>query len=63
MRNHIAINGQKEILFNHLNNAVEAGYDTVEQIKRIAIITFKKENKETILSYLDYQEVFNTYFN
>ena len=63
MKNQIKINGQKEILVNHLNQAVENGYNTIEQIKKIAVLSFKKENKESILSFFDYQEVFKTYFN
>ena len=63
MKNQIKINGQKSILVNHLNQAVENGYNTIEQIKKIAVLSFKKENKESILSFFDYQEVFKTYFN
>ena len=63
MKNQIAINGQKEILVNHLNNAVDAGCDTIEQIKRVAVVRFKEENKESVLSFFDSQEVFQTYFN
>ena len=62
MNNQIAVNGQKEILVNHLNKAVDNGYNTIEDIKKIAVLSFKKEN-ESILSFFDYQEVFKTYFN
>jgi len=62
MENQIAVNGQKEILVSHLNKAVDNGSNTIEQIKKIAVFTFKKDN-DSILSFFDYQEVFKTYFN